>query len=108
MTSLTRQAGENVGSYNVTAGAISAPSANYSAGLTTTGSTLSITSKAVTGAITNQSKSYGNDDPSLAGIAVSVSGVKLSGLLPADASNQSSRQDYRRPPESASVSGSFA
>ncbi len=75
VTSLTRQAGENVGTRNITAGVFSAPSSNYNAPSLTGEPTLSITKANLTGSIANQSKVYGADDPVLAGIGVILSGV---------------------------------
>lgn len=81
LASLSRQAGENVGSYNVTGGTLAtlsgAAAGNYSgATLDTTGTTLSITQAgALTGTIADQTKTYGTNDPALAGIPVSLSGL---------------------------------
>jgi hypothetical protein len=72
---LTRAAGENVGAYNITAGAFTAPSANYSAPSFTGGPTLTISTAALTASVANQSKTYGSDDPALPIAAISVSGL---------------------------------
>jgi hypothetical protein len=79
LASLTRAAGENVGSYNITAATFNAltgsAAGNYS-GPTFTGTpTLTITRGTLSASISNQSKVYGADDPSLAGIAPSLVGV---------------------------------
>src|SRR5262249_34380741 len=78
ISSLTRAANENVGSYNITGGTLNAltgtSAGNYSASLSTAGNTLAISQAGLTAAIANQSKTYGADDPSLSGIAVGLSG----------------------------------
>src|SRR4051812_49912481 len=58
-------AGENVGVRNITGGVFSAASANYSAPSLTGSPTLTISQASLTGAIANQSKVYGADDPTL-------------------------------------------
>ena len=63
---LTRAAGENVGSYNITAGTFTAPSANYSAPSFTGTPTLTINTAALTASVANQTKTYGADDPGAA------------------------------------------
>src|SRR5262245_59845830 len=79
LASLTRAANENVGSYNITGGTLNAltgtSAGNYSASLSTAGNTLAISQAGLTAAIANQSKTYGADDPSLSGIAPTLSGV---------------------------------
>src|SRR5258706_15561204 len=47
---------------------------NYTASVSTAGNTLSITPAALTGTMANQTKGYGQDDPSLAGIAGNLGG----------------------------------
>src|SRR6185295_10045589 len=75
VSSLTRAVGENVGVRASTAGTFSAASGNYS-GPTLTGSpSLTISQAALTGSIANQTKVYGADDPSLAGIGVTLTGL---------------------------------
>jgi len=75
VTSLTRQAGEDVGSYDITAGLLGAPSANYGAPTLTGTPTLTISQASLTGTIANQNKVYGEDDPALGGIGVTLSGL---------------------------------
>src|SRR4051812_12397106 len=75
VTSLARVAGENVGVRNITGGVFSAASANYSAPSLTGSPTLTISQASLTGAIANQSKVYGADDPTLAGVGVTVTGL---------------------------------
>ncbi len=83
VTGLTRAAGENVGTYNITGVTLSTPTGsaagNYSSSATVTGSaTLTIGKVNLTGTIANQTKIYGNDDPSLASITPILSGVNRS------------------------------
>jgi hypothetical protein len=73
-TALTRAAGETVGAYNITAGTFSAPSANYSAPGFTGSPTLTINTAALTASVSNQSKTYGADDPALP-LAASLTGL---------------------------------
>jgi len=75
VSALARQAGENVGSRNITSATFSAASSNYSAPTFTGSPTLSITQAALTGSIGNQTKVYGANDPSLAGIGVTLGGL---------------------------------
>jgi hypothetical protein len=79
LASLTRTAGETVGSFNITGGTLNAltgtSAGNYSASLSTAGNTLAITQKALTASITDQSKTYGANDPSLSGITPTLAGV---------------------------------
>ncbi|HSW93172.1 MAG TPA: MBG domain-containing protein, partial [Gammaproteobacteria bacterium] len=75
VTSLVRATGESVGSYGITSGVFTAPSANYLAPTFTGSPTLNITKAGLTGSIANQSKVYGTDDPSLTGIAVTLNGI---------------------------------
>src|SRR5262249_14917712 len=56
-------------------GVTGASGGNYTASLSTAGNTLAITQKALTATIANQSKTYGADDPSLAGITPALAGV---------------------------------
>jgi len=63
--SLGRQSGENVGSYNVTAGNLAAD-ANYVMTVTTSGAQETITPAALTVTPYNGSKIYGSNDPALA------------------------------------------
>ena len=73
-TSLARQVGENVGVRTITAGTVTAASGNYSAPTVTGSPTLTISPASLTGTIANQTKVYGADDPSLAGIGVTLTG----------------------------------
>jgi DNA/RNA-binding domain of Phe-tRNA-synthetase-like protein len=82
LASLTRTAGETVGSspYSITAATFNALTGsaigNYTAPTSLTGSpTLSITKANLTGSIANQSKVYGANDPTLSGIAVNLTGL---------------------------------
>ena len=77
VTSLTRNAGETVagGPYTITAGSFTTPSTNYAAPSFTGTPTLAITTKSLTGAIGNQTKVYGADDPTLGGIGVTLTGL---------------------------------
>jgi hypothetical protein len=79
VASLTRATGENVGFYSITGGTLNAltgtSAGNYTASLSTAGNTLAVTAKALTASITDQSKTYGADDPSLSGITPTLSGV---------------------------------
>jgi len=77
VTSLTRNAGENVSGspYNITAASFSTPSSNYNAPTLSGAPTLAITKANLTGSIANQSKVYGADDPTLSGIGVTLSGL---------------------------------
>ena len=76
-TSLTRAAGETVAGapYAITAGSFTTPSTNYSAPTLVAGSTLDITAAALTAAVANQTKTYGTNDPALAGIGVTLGGL---------------------------------
>ncbi len=77
--SLTRDPGELVASYNITAASFNAltgsAASNYNAPVFGGSPTLAITQKALTGSILNQSKVYGADDPSLASVTVNLSGI---------------------------------
>src|SRR5438045_4323107 len=75
VTSLTRAVSEAVGTHAITAGTFTAPSSNYFAPTFTGSPILTITKASLTGSIANQSKVYGTDDPSLAGIAVTLNGI---------------------------------
>ncbi len=80
LASLVRAAGENVGNYNITGSTFNAyngaSAGNYNLINSLTGSpTLSITPATLTASIANQSKTYGVNDPSIAGIAVALNGV---------------------------------
>nr|WP_249139283.1 MBG domain-containing protein [Bradyrhizobium japonicum] len=78
---LTRASGENVGSYGITQGSLSAGS-NYA--LTYAGANLGITPRAITVMANAQSKIYGDADPTLTYGVTSgnlVSGDSLSGVL---------------------------
>src|SRR5438046_10376281 len=72
VTSLVRQAGENVGTRNITSGIFAAASSNYSAPTLFGTPTLSITPASLSASIANQTKVYGADDPSVSGIAVTL------------------------------------
>src|SRR5258705_12312030 len=71
LASLTRAAGEVVSGspYSITSGTLNAltgtAAGNYTASVSTAGNTLSITPAALTGTMANQTKGYGQDDPSL-------------------------------------------
>src|SRR5438045_5078008 len=71
-TSLVRQAGENVGTRNITSGIFAAASSNYSAPTLFGTPTLSITPASLSASIANQTKVYGADDPNVSGIAVTL------------------------------------
>jgi MBG domain (YGX type)/Repeats of unknown function (DUF5649) len=82
LASLTRIAGESVagGPYAITAGTLNAlggaDAGNYTASFSVAnGPTLTITQKAMTATIGNQSKTYGADDPSLSTIPMTLAGV---------------------------------
>jgi len=76
VTALTRQAGENVGSYNILTSTLSAPSSNYNAPALTGSPALTITPATVTGAFTNnQTEVYGAGDPALSGIGITLTGL---------------------------------
>src|SRR4051812_49777014 len=75
VTSLARVAGEYVGVSNMHGGVSSAASSNVSASSLTGSPTLTISQASLTGAIANQSKVYGADDPTLAGIGVTLTGL---------------------------------
>ncbi|MCF8052482.1 MAG: hypothetical protein K9L59_14665 [Desulfobacterales bacterium] len=76
-TSLTRDAGETVAGslYAITAGSFTTPSTNYSSPSLALGSTLDITPAALTATVADQTKIYGDDDPALAGIGVTLTGL---------------------------------
>ncbi|WP_175597124.1 MBG domain-containing protein [Peristeroidobacter soli] len=83
VTGLTRIAGENVGSYNITGATLSTPTgsraSNYSSSATFTGTpTLTISQRALTATVANQTKVYGNDDPLLSGIVPTLNAVNRS------------------------------
>jgi hypothetical protein len=78
--SLTRGAGENVGSYNVTNGSavLSASGGNYTQSFSAAnGPVLAITPAALTMSLTNpaQTKVYGANDPALGGIGMTLTGL---------------------------------
>jgi len=75
-TALTRTAGEAVvGSpYSILTGSFTTPSTNYSAPTLVAGSTLAITAAALTATVANQTKVYGQDDPALTGVGVTLAG----------------------------------
>src|SRR4029079_7736606 len=76
VSSLARASGENVGSYNITSASFAALS-NYNAPVYTSGSAqLNITKANLTASLANQSKVYGDNDPSLG-----RGGVTLGGLI---------------------------
>src|SRR4029079_10633977 len=76
VSSLVRASGENVGSYNITSASFAALS-NYNAPVYTSGSAqLNITKANLTASLANQSKVYGDNDPSLG-----RGGVTLGGLI---------------------------
>ncbi len=73
VTGLTREVGENVGTYAITGATLSSSTGsrafNYSSSASFTGApTLTISQRALTATLADQSKIYGNDDPLLAGI----------------------------------------
>src|SRR6185436_9528132 len=76
LSSLTRTAGENVGPYNILSGTAGGTAiGNYTATVNPNAHVLNVTPAALTGSITNQTKVYGADDPTLSGIAVSLGGL---------------------------------
>src|SRR5205085_2596741 len=76
LSSLTRTAGENVGSYSVLSGTAGGTAiGNYTATVNPNAHVLSVTPAALTGSIANQTKTYGVDDPTLSGITVTLGGV---------------------------------
>ncbi len=79
LASLARAVGENVGSYNITAATFNAltgsAAGNYNAPSFTGAPILTISKANLTGSILNQTKVYGNNDPALAGIGVTLGGV---------------------------------
>src|SRR5207253_2426106 len=83
LASLTRNAGETVTapgpSYAITAGTFNAltgtAAGNYSAPSFTGTPTLTVTAANLTGTVVNETKTYGADDPTLSGIAVSLGGL---------------------------------
>jgi hypothetical protein len=87
LSALVRTSGESAGSYTIS-GATFAPlggaaTANYSSPTFTGTPTLTIGKASLTAAIVNQSKIYGADDPALAGITPTLSGV-MSGVVVAN------------------------
>jgi len=82
--SLSRLAGENVGSYAIALGTLS--NANYSISFTFTGGALTITPKAITVSADAASKTYGDADPTLGWTADGLVGSDtLGGSLSRDA-----------------------
>ena len=83
LATLTRVAGENVGSYNVTAATFNAlsgsGSGNYSTPAFSTSNNPSLTITAVNLsaelAVPGQSKTYGMNDPAISGVGVSLNGL---------------------------------
>ncbi|MDR3478401.1 MAG: filamentous hemagglutinin N-terminal domain-containing protein, partial [Gammaproteobacteria bacterium] len=81
LASLTRTAGENVSGspYGISAATFNAltgtAAGNYNIPTLTGSPTLSITKASLTGAIANQTKTYGANDPTLSGISVTLGGV---------------------------------
>jgi hypothetical protein len=79
LASLTRAAGENVGSYGITAATFNAlagaSAGDYSAPTFTGTPTLTVTPASLTAAVADQSKVYGNADPSVSSIAVTLTPV---------------------------------
>ena len=69
LNTLTRNVGENVGSYNITAATFNAltgtSAGNYNTPSFVLGNTLTINKANLTGAVANQSKIYGTSDPAL-------------------------------------------
>src|SRR5207344_2573630 len=76
-TALTRTGGENVATspYSILTGSFTTPSTNYSAPTLVAGSTLAITLAPLTATVANQTKVYGQDDPALAGVGVTLGGL---------------------------------
>src|SRR6185369_15487898 len=76
-TALTRTGGETVAGtpYSILTGTFTTPSGNYNGPTLVAGSTLSITPAGLTATVVNQTKTYGADDPTLSGIAVSLGGL---------------------------------
>jgi hypothetical protein len=75
VTSLVRQTGENVGSYNITSGIFAAASGNYNSPTLNGTPNLAINQASLTASIANQSKIYGANDPSVSGIGVTLNGL---------------------------------
>jgi len=79
LTSLTREAGEDVGTWDITSATFGAlmgeSSGNYIASSLTGEPSLTITTAVTTAGITDQSKVYGADDPLLASITATVAGL---------------------------------
>jgi hypothetical protein len=76
LASLTRTGGESVGSYNILTGTAGGTAiGNYTSTVNTNGHVLAITPATLTGTIGNQTKVYGQDDPALNTIAVTLGGV---------------------------------
>src|SRR5436190_2247732 len=97
--SLTRAAGENVGNNNVSQGTIQ-PSPNYiySSVLHGTHPILAITQGTVTGVLTqpNQTKVYGNDDPALNTVDITVTGLVNRTVADWNGTNPTVRSEERR------------
>src|SRR5207344_149078 len=71
--SFARAVGETTGNYGITQGTFGS-GAGY--GITfTAGSTLTINKADLVGSVANQTKTYGADDPALAGIGVTLGGL---------------------------------
>src|ERR1019366_1029585 len=81
LASLARTAGEVVSGspYSITSGTLNAlggsAAGNYTAVLSTVGDTLTVTPASLTGTIASQTKVYGQNDPALGGIGVTLGGV---------------------------------
>jgi hypothetical protein len=79
LASLTRISGENVGSYDITTATFNvltgASAGNYSAPAFIGTPTLSVTAATLTATIADQSKVYGNADPSASSIAVTLTPI---------------------------------
>ena len=61
--------------YSILTGTFTTPSTNYTAPTLVAGSTLSVTAANLTATVANQTKVYGADDPSLAGVGVTLGGL---------------------------------
>jgi hypothetical protein len=78
LASLTRTAGENVGSYSILTGTAGGTAiGNYTSTVNVNGHQLAITPASLTVSLTNpaQTKVYGANDPALGGIAMTLTGL---------------------------------
>jgi filamentous hemagglutinin family protein len=73
-----REAGEQVGSYNLTAGNLNigtTQAGNYKLNVTLNDASMNITPRTLNVSIANMSKIYGDDDPILANVALTLGGI---------------------------------